>query len=281
MKKIIAGSSSLILAKNLSAELNVPIAGTTVKRFPDDECYVKINERVDKAIIVQNTYPDSNIIELFLLQDAAVKTGAKKISVVIPYYGYGRQDKTFEEGEAVSSEKMAHLIEQNTDNVILINPHKPHITNFFSINANNCDGMPSLAEYFKGKVDAVIAPDRGALAMAKKAAGIIGCDYDHFEKTRISGDEVKMEIKDMDVKNKKLLILDDIISTGGTMAKAVEMLKQQEAEEIYAACIHGLFIKNADKRIMNAGCSELASTDTIESIYSRTSVAKEVARLLI
>lgn len=117
--------------------------------------------------------------------------------------------------------------------------------------------------------------------MAKKAAGIIKCDYNHFEKTRISGSEVKMEIKDMDVKGKNLLVLDDIISTGGTMAKAVEILKQQGAGEIYAACIHGLFIKNADERIMHAGCSQIVSTDTIESPYSHASVAKEVAKLLV
>ena len=279
--KIIAGSSSPTLAKNLSAELGVPIADVTIKRFPDSECYVRINERLDEAIIVQNTYPDSNIIELFLLQDAAVKMGAEKISVVIPYYGYGRQDRVFEEGEAVSSEKMAHLIEQDANKVILINPHKAYITNFFSIDAKICDGMPSLADYFRGKVDAVIAPDKGALEMAKKAAGIIKCDYNHFEKTRISGSEVKMEIKDMDVKGKNLLVLDDIISTGGTMAKAVEILKQQGAGEIYAACIHGLFIKNADERIMHAGCSQIVSTDTIESPYSHASVAKEVAKLLV
>ncbi len=279
--KIIAGSSSPMLAKNLSEKLGIPVADVTIKRFPDGECYVRINEKLDEAIIVQNTYPDKNIIELFLLQDAAINAGAGKITVVIPYYGYGRQDRVFEEGEAVSSEKMARLIEQDAEKVILVNPHKAYITNFFSIDAKICDGMPSLADYFTGKVDAVIAPDKGALEMAKKASGIIKCDYNYFEKTRISGSEVKMEIKDMEVRGKKLLVLDDIISTGGTMAKAVEMLKKQGAEEVHAACVHGLFINNADERIMNAGCSHIVSTDTIESSYSKTSVAEEVAKLLV
>ncbi|MEA2054577.1 MAG: ribose-phosphate diphosphokinase [Candidatus Thermoplasmatota archaeon] len=279
MKKIIAGSSSPALAKNLSDELNVPIANVTIKRFPDGECYVRLHENIDEAIIVQNTYPDDNIIEMFLLQDAARKMGVEKISLVIPYYGYGRQDKTFDDGEAISAEKMARLLEQDAASVILINPHKEHIINFFSIKTKNCDGMPVLAEYFEGKVDAVIAPDKGALSMAQKAAGVIGCDHNYFEKTRISGSEVKMKIKDMNVKDKKLLILDDIISTGGTMAKAVEMLKQQEANAVYAACIHGLFVKNADERILQAGCKEIVATDTIESAHSKVSVAKEVAKL--
>ncbi|KAA0000907.1 MAG: ribose-phosphate diphosphokinase [Thermoplasmata archaeon] len=277
--KIIAGSSSPMLAKNLSKELKVGIADISIKRFPDGECYVKLNDKTNHAIIIQSTYPDENIIELFLLQDAVSRI-ASRIDVIIPYYGYGRQDKIFEDGEAISAEKMARLIEQDANSVIIVNPHKEHILNFFSIEAKICDGVPAIAEHFKGKVDAVIAPDKGALEMAKKAASIIGCDYNHFEKTRISSSEVTMEVKDMDVKGKKLLIIDDIISTGGTMAKAVEILRSQQAGEIYVACIHGLFIGNADERILKAGCKEIVATDTFETSYSKVSVAGEIAKLL-
>ena len=277
--KIIAGSSSPMLAKNLAKELGIELANVSIKRFPDGECYVKLNDEIEHAIIVQNTYPDENIVELFLLQDAARRI-ASKIDVIIPYYGYGRQDKIFEDGEAISAEKMAKLIEIDADKVILVNPHKEHIRNFFSVPAIICDAVPAIARYFEGKVDAVIAPDKGAVYMAKKAAEIIECSYNYFEKTRISSNEVKMEIKDMDVKEKNLLILDDIISTGGTMKKAVEMLRQQNAATIYAACIHGLFIGNADERILQAGCDELVSTDTIETAYSKVSVAKEIAKAI-
>ncbi len=277
--KIIAGSSSPMLAKNLAKEIGAEIADVSIKRFPDGECYVRINEEIEHAIIVQNTYPDENIVELFLLQDAARRI-ANRIDVVIPYYGYGRQDKIFENGEAISAEKMARLIEQDADSIILVNPHKEHIKNFFTKPVKLCDAVPAIAEYFKGRVDAIIAPDKGALYMAKKAGEIIGCEHNYFEKTRISSNEVRMEIKDMNVESKKLLILDDIISTGGTMRRAIEMLKEQGAAEIYAACIHGLFIGNADERILEAGCSELVATDTIESAYSRVSVAREVAKLL-
>jgi len=280
MKKIIAGSSSPTLAKNLSLEMNVPIAEITIKRFPDGECYVRIHEKMDEAIIISNTYPNENIIELFLLQDAARKMGAEKISVIIPYYGYGRQDKVFEEGEAVSAEKIAKLIEQDADKIILVNPHKEHIINFFSVEAKICDGVPSIAEYFKGRVDAVIAPDKGALEMAKKASEIIDCEYNYFEKTRISSNEVRMEIKDMNVEGKKLLIIDDIISTGGTMIEAIELLNKQKAYEIYVSCIHGLFIENADERILKVGCKEIVTTDTIETVYSKVTVAKKIANLL-
>lgn len=279
MKKIVAGSSSPMLAKNLAREMNIGMARVSTTRFPDGECYVKLEDTLDHAIIVQNTYPDDSIIELFLLQDA-VRRVAKTVEVVIPYYGYGRQDKIFEEGEAVSAEKMARLIEQDADRVIVVNPHKEHVMKFFTKEAHPCDGMPALARHFRGRVDAVIAPDKGALSMAERAAEIIGCPSNYFEKTRISGEEVRMEVKDMDVAGKRLLIIDDIISTGGTMAKAVELLKKQGAEAIYAACIHGLFVGNADERILATGCTELVATDTIETAYSKVSVAEEIAALL-
>jgi len=277
--KVVAGSSSPLLAKNIAELMNIGMADVSIKRFPDGECYVKFNERVEEAIVVQNTYPDENLVELFLLQDALKRMNARVI-LIIPYYGYGRQDKVFEEGEAVSAAKMAKLIEMDADKIILINPHKEHILKFFDVEAEICDGVPSIAEYFAGKIDAVIAPDRGALQMAEKAAFIMGCEYDHFEKTRMSGSEVKMEVKNMEVEGKRILIIDDIISTGGTMTKAVELLKKQGAESIYAACIHGLFIGNADERIIQAGANEIVTTDTIESSYSRVSVAGEVVKML-
>ncbi|MEM1513681.1 MAG: ribose-phosphate diphosphokinase [Candidatus Thermoplasmatota archaeon] len=277
--KIVAGSSSKNLAKRISEKLNVEMAKIILKRFPDGECYVRIDGEFEHAIIIQNTYPDENIIELFLIQDA-VSRFAKRIDVVIPYYGYGRQDKIFEKGEAISAMKIAKLIEESADRVILINPHKEHIKNFFDIEVNICDATPLLVKYFNKKIDAIISPDEGAIEMAKKSAEILNCEYNYFKKERISSDEVIMELKDMNVEGKRALILDDIISTGGTMKKAVEILKKQGAKEIYTACIHGLFINNADKKILEAGCNEIVSTDTIETKYSKVSVADEISKYL-
>lgn len=279
MKKIIAGTSSPMLSKSLMDATGIPLAEVSIKKFPDGECYVKINEEIEHAIIVENTYPDEKIIELFLLQDA-VKRMAGKIEVIIPYYGYGRQDKIFEKGEAISAEKMAKLIEQDAERIILINPHKKHIARFFSIPVEIIDATPLLAEHFKGKVDIVISPDAGAEHMAAKAAEIIGCEYDYLEKKRISGNEVIMKPKRMDVNGKDVLIIDDIISTGGTMREAIKQIKSQNANKIYVACIHGLFIGNADEKIIEAGADEIVTTDTIESAYSRVSVAPLIAHLL-
>lgn len=279
MKRVVAGSSSQRLANELSHKLGVKTADITIKRFPDGECYVKLNEACDHVIIVGNTYPDESIIELLLLQDAA-RRKAKTVEMVIPYFGYGRQDKIFQDGEAISAEKIARLVAQDADRVVIVNPHKEHILHFFTKDAQLCDGMPALARHFKNIVDDVIAPDKGALSMAQKASEIIGCSYDYFEKTRISGSEVKMEIKHMGIEGRRVLIIDDIISTGGTMVKAIEILREQHAKEVYAGCIHGLFAKGAAGKIMKSGCTELVVTDTIETAYSTVSVAEEVVKFL-
>jgi len=278
MKKILAGSSSPMLAKNLAEKLGIGLADVSIKRFPDGECYVRLHEEVEHAIIVQNTYPDENIIELFLLQDAARRM-AGRIDVIIPYYGYGRQDKIFEKGEAISAEKMARLIEQDADSITIVNPHKEHIARFFNVPTRIIDATEELAKYFKGKVDMAIAPDKGAAAMAARAAAVIGCKYDYFEKRRISGSKVETKLKNMDVRGKNVVIIDDIISTGGTMIEAIKQIVSQEANNIYVSCIHGLFIGNADDKILQEGAKEIITTDTIESAYSKVSVASEIAKL--
>jgi len=280
MKKIIAGSSSTTLASNLAQTLDIPVANSTVKRFPDGELYVRLHEKMDEVIIVQNTYPDENIIELLFLQDAARRVGADIINVVVPYYGYGRQDRVFEEGEAVSAAKLAHLIQQDANMLVTIDPHKDYITEFFDIPARACSAVNDIAVFFSGRVDMVLAPDRGAIDRAKTAAAVINCPYDYLEKKRLSGKDVKMRPKELDINRNAVLIIDDIISTGGTMAETIKNLKEQGAEEIFAACSHGLFAGNAVERMTAAGCDEIVATDTVESAYSTISVAPTVAACL-
>jgi len=280
MKKIIAGSSSQTLAHNLAKTFEIPVAKTTVKRFPDGELYVRLHENVDEVIIVQNTYPDENIIELLFLQDAARRVGADIICVVVPYYGYGRQDRVFEEGEAVSAAKLAHLIQQDANTLITIDPHKDYITEFFDIPARACSAVNDIASFFSGRVDMVLAPDRGAIDRAKAAAAVIKCPYDYLDKKRLSGKKVIMQPKELDISQSAVLIIDDIISTGGTMTETIKNLKEQGAEEIFAACSHGLFAGKAVEQMTAVGCDEIVATDTVESAYSTISVAPTVAACL-
>ena len=273
---IIGGTASKTVAEDLSKELKVPLANTISKRFPDEEFYFRILDdiRGEHVIIIQTTYPDLNIIELFLLQNAVEEAGAKEISIVIPYFGYARQDTKFQDGEPISAKAMANLISLNADIVITVDPHKEHILDFFSTSAHSCSAVPELAKYLKKKnIDMILAPDKGALERAKQASEIIGCDFDYMEKTRIDGTTIEIKPKELDSQNKNVAIIDDIISTGGTMAKSIQQLKKHGAKNVYVACTHGLFAGNAIKKLSSAGCKEIIATDTIQSKFSKVKIA--------
>jgi ribose-phosphate pyrophosphokinase len=280
---IIGGSASKNIAKQLASLLKIPLANTISKRFPDNELYFRILDDIkrEEVIIVQTTYPDSNLVELFLIQNAVKEAKAKKITVVIPYYGYARQDKKFQEGEAISAKVIARLISLNASRVITVDPHKEHILDFFSTPAYGCTAVPEIAKYLKQKkIDMVLAPDKGALNRAKQAAEIINCDFDHMEKTRIDGSTVEMKPKKLHAKNKNVAIVDDIISTGGTMALAIKELKKQGAKKVYTVCTHGLFAGEAIKKLNLAGCNEIISTDTVQSKYSKVKIAPCIVNLI-
>ena len=273
---IIGGTASKNVAEDLSKELNVPIANTISKRFPDDEFYVRILDNVsgEHVIIIQTSYPDHNIIELFLLQNAVEESGAKEISVVIPYFGYARQDTKFQDGEPISAKAMADLISLNADKVITVDPHKEHILDFFSTSAYSCSAVSELAKYLEDKdVDMILAPDKGALERAKQASEIIQCDFDYMEKTRIDESTIEIKPKKLDSENKNVAIIDDIISTGSTMAKSIQQLKKHGAKNVFVACTHGLFAGDAIKKLSSAGCTEIISTDTIQSDYTKVKIS--------
>ena len=273
---IIGGTASKTVAEDLSKELKIPLANTISKRFPDEEFYMRILDNISgkHVIIVQTTYPDPNIIELFLLQNAAVEAGAKEISVVIPYFGYARQDTKFQDGEPISAKAMANLISLNADRVITVDPHKEHILDFFSTSAFSCSAISEIAKYLKDKnIDMILAPDKGALDRTKQASKIIDCDFDYMEKTRIDGTTVEIKPKKLNVQNKNVAIIDDIISTGGTMAKSIQQLKKDGAKNVFVACTHGLFAGDAVKKLVSAGCFEIISTDTIQSDFSKVKIA--------
>jgi ribose-phosphate pyrophosphokinase len=273
---IIGGTASKTIAEDLSKDLKIPLANTISKRFPDDELYVRIIDDVSKehVIIIQTTYPDYNIIELFLLQNAAEEADAKEISVVIPYFGYARQDTKFKNGEPISAKALANLISLNADRVITVDPHKEHILDFFSTNAFSCSAVPEIAKYLKEKkIDLILAPDKGALERAKQASMIIGCDFDYMDKTRIDDTTVEIKPKKLDAHNKNVAIIDDIISTGGTMALSIQELKKHGAKKVSVACTHGLFAGDAIKKLNTAGCDEIISTDTIHSDFSKVRVS--------
>ena len=280
---IISGTTGLSIATKLATALNTSLVNTTIKRFPDNELYIRINQNItnEEIIIVQSTYPDEKIIELLLLQNAVRQADAKHITTIIPYYGYSRQDKQFNKGETISAQVLAQHIEVDTDKIFTVDPHKEHILNFFSVPAYSVSAIPEIAKYLQKKsVNMLLAPDKGALSHTKEAATIMQCDCDCLEKNRIDDHTVKMKPKNLDVKGKNVAIVDDIISTGGTMAMAVQELKKQGAKKVYAACTHGLFIGNAVEKLHNAGCDEIIASDTLQNKFSKVSTVSGILQIL-
>lgn len=281
---ILGGTSAKHVAGKLATQLQQPLLQTTFKRFPDEEFYVRLLEDVagQDVVIVQTAYPDPKIVELLLIQDAVHDAGARRIIVVLPYFGYSRQDKKFEDGEAISAKAIAHHISMHADCVITVDPHKEHILKFFTIPAYSCSAVGSIAQYLKEKqVDFILAPDKGARTRAQEAASVIHCDYDYLEKTRIDGTTVKITPKKLDARGKNVAIIDDIISTGGTMANSIAELKKQGAKSVSIACTHGLFVGQAKEKLLSANCDEIISTDSIETEFSKVSVADCIAETLL
>ncbi|MDI6810431.1 MAG: ribose-phosphate diphosphokinase [archaeon] len=283
--KIIPGISSQILGTRIAAELGGEACLCEFKKFPDGELYTRVVDGIkdEEVIIVQSLMADTGLISLLQLIDAVEE--AHKTSVVIPYLGYARQDKRFKPGEAISSRAIARGISFAgiVDKIFVVNVHNRAVLEYFDVEAKNLDAAPLIGDYIAKKGIAqpvIIGPDEGARELAKAVAAPHGFDYDVLEKKRISGDEVVIKPKELSVEGKNVIIVDDIISTGGTIAEAASMIKAQEANEIYIACIHGLFVQNAPLRIHNAGVKEIIATDTIESVFSEISVAKMIAEEL-
>ena len=278
--KVVAGSASVSLGEKVANALNVEFLRPHVEHFPDGEIYVRIDGQVDEdVVLIQTTYPNEKIIELFLLLDALREMGAQKIVTVIPYFGYSRQDKIFKEGEAISARAMVRHIALESDYFIGMDLHSEEVLKWFDIPTMHLHATKPIAEWLKSKgVDMVISPDKGGYKRAQYVAREMGVEFDYLEKTRLSGTEVVIKPKNLDADDKIVGIVDDIISTGGTIARAAEQLREQGASRIYAVCTHGLFIGRALENMKKV--NDFAATDTIESMHSKITVAGVLAEAL-
>ena len=283
--KIIPGISSQVLALRIATELGCKTTSCEYKRFPDGELYTRILDNINNedVAIVQSIRTDSDLICLLQLIDAVEE--ASKTKVVIPYLGYARQDKKFTPGEAISIRAIARSISAAgvVDTIYVVNVHNKGVLKYFDIDTKELEASSLIGDYAAQKEIAhpvIIGPDAGATELTKAVASPYNFDYDVLEKRRISGAEVEITPIELSIEGKNVVIVDDIISTGGTISEATSMLKAQGANGIYVACIHGVFVQNAISRMLNAGVKDIIATDTIESEFSKISIAKMVADVL-
>ncbi len=280
---VVGGSSSRDMAKELARLLGCKYVQAATTRFPDGECYTRIEDdgMDDDVVIVQNTYPDENVVEMFLLQDAVKRLGAKTITCVIPYYGYARQDRIFKPGEPESAKVMAQRLEMLCDRVLTVDIHKENVLRWFECPAKNISASKAIGDYFRDRgIDMVLSPDIGAAGRAEEVAGYIGVPHDHLEKVRLSGTDVRITPANMDCAGKHVLIVDDIIATGGTILAACEQLRNQNVASISVACTHGVFAKNALERLTGGNIDSLLCCNTLENEVSNISVAPLVAEAI-
>ena len=286
---VVAGPASPALGRRVAELLEADLASVEWKLFPDGESYIRLPRDLkgERVVIVQSTPPpqDKRLMELFFLVDLVKDLGASEVIAVVPYLAYMRQDKRFMSGEAVSIKVVAKLLESvGVDAVVLVDSHSKIVCEHFNVDVIEVSAMPLIGEYFaKMKLPNpfVLAPDAKAFSMIKVVAEKLGapCDYLKKVRDRVTG-EVKTFFKEVDVEGREVIIVDDIISTGGTIANAARIALDLGASCVYASCTHALLVGGALDKLRKAGVSEVVGTDTIESDFSKVSVAPTIVQAL-
>ncbi len=287
--KIILGPASTELGERISELTNLEKVGVDQRTFPDGESYVRLLGDVqnEHVIIVQTTSApqDTRIMQLAFIADAAKRNGARKVTAMVPYLAYGRQDKTFLQGENISVETVSAMLNAaGVDALVTVNVHAEDALKKFPFPARNLSAIPILAEYFlkKGYKRAfALAPDKGAMYIAEQAQRILGGEAGHLEKKRDRHTgQTSQTALNINVKGKTVIIFDDIISTGGTIVGAAKILRESGAVRVFAACVHPLLIGDAEKRILDAGVAEIVGTDSVPSNTSKVTLAPLLAKEL-
>ncbi|QKY17441.1 ribose-phosphate diphosphokinase [Halorubrum sp. CBA1229] len=282
---IVPGSSSQLLAAALAEETGRPLATPTYDRFPDGETLAAVPDFAgDEATVVATTDSDAAWVELLQLQDAVREAGAERVTTVIPYMGYARQDESFGDGEPVSARAMARAISTGADRVVLVNPHEPRVADFYDVPVETVDAAAVLADPLPaGLADPLfLAPDEGAVGIAETVRDAYGAgETDYFEKHRDrETGAVAVSPSDASVEGRDVVVVDDIIATGSTMSESVAVLNDRGAARVIAACVHPMLAANAVTKLRGAGVDRIVGSDTIERGCSVVSVAPVLAEAL-
>ena len=269
---LFTGNSNLELAKSICAKLDISLTDVLVSRFSEGEIRVEIKENIrgKDVFIIQSTCPptNDNLMELLILMDAARRASADRITAVLPYYGYARQDRKDQPRVPITAKLVANLIvAAGATRVLTMDLHASQIQGFFDIPVDHLYGINSLCEYFnnkKLKSLVVVSPDVGGIKMARAYAKRLGAGLAIVDKRRNSPESTSVMHILGDVKGKNAVLVDDICATAGSLVEAVEALKKKGVQDVYAAITHGILSGKAIERIKNCkALKELVITNSI------------------
>ena len=270
---VFGGSASSVLTDKICAYLAVTRGRATVSRFPDGETILKIEEDVrgQDCFVVQSTCPpvNDNLMELLIFIDCLRRASAKRITAVIPYYGYARQDRKSEGRTPITAKLVANMITiAGASRVLTMNLHADQIQGFFDIPMDHLTAAPVLAKHFMNRhlSDAVlVSPDVGNIKFGSDFASRIGGELAVIHKRRLSGEKTIAVQIIGDVRGKKVMMFDDMITTAGTVCEAARIVREHGAGPIFVAAAHGVFAGPAVERLIAAELDEIVVTDTIEA----------------
>lgn len=280
---VVAGPSSPELASGIARHLGAKLVPAELRVFSDGESKIKLAGTGKKCVIVQSAYPpvDTHLLQAMMMAKKCADGGAD-VCAVIPYLAYARQDRAFLEGEAVSAALVARLLAAaGARSVVTVDIHSEAALAFFS-SITNVSSMPLLAAHAKGlklKDALVVSPDAGGISRAKEFASALKADVTALKKSRDrSTGEVTVEQKvDAGVSGRDAILVDDMISSGGSIVKAAEVLRKNGAEKVYAMCAHALLIGDAAAKIAAAGVQEIIATNSIPGAYAKVDLSGALA----
>ncbi len=269
--KLFAGSSNRPLAEAIAKKLNTTLGKVETGKFSDGETSVHIGETVrgrDLFIIQSTSYPvNDSLMELLIMIDAAKRASAGRITAVIPYFGYARQDRKARSRDPITAKLVADLLTAaGADRVLTMDLHAAQIQGFFNIPLDNLLGGPTLYNYFSNKIDdsyLVVSPDIGSVNRARKVAERLNCQMAIIDKRRPKANVMEVMNIIGNVEGKKCLLVDDMIDTAGTIVQGAQALVDQGATEIYACCTHAVLSGPAIERLEKSPIKELVMLDTI------------------
>ncbi len=275
--RLISGTANRKLAEEVAKILKVPLTPVDIRRFHDGETYCRVLESVRGAdvYLIQPTSPDANLnlMELLIMVDALKRSSPDKITAVIPYYGYCRQDKKTKPREPITAKLVANMIQvAGVDRVIMFDLHVAQVQGFFDIPSDNLDVIPLFADYIAGKGQkeiVVVSPDAGGAARARSYGKVLDAPIAIVDKRRPEPNVAEVHNVIGDVKGKTAFLVDDIIDTAGSITEAANILLKFGAKEVYALATHGILSNPATERITKSPLKEVVVTNTTEISKSK------------